>query len=214
MILADINTKGYIEIENFFNVKNFEKLQNKVNKLIEKKPNTNFTLTDLQLDNENIVQFEDIPGFRELIENFYKFENKKLNFNDCYKVLRVLKGNDSNKDNSNFHFDGFYLTAMFPIIIPQNNSGDNGDFVIVPNIRRIYKSKLINNLIKAIFQNFLIKIFYKTKLFNYFFNAKVIRPKEGSLILFRGFQSLHGSAKLEKNRTRATLLYHISNMKN
>ena len=38
---------------------------------------------------------------------------------------------------------------------------------------------------------------------------KNIKPEEGSLLIFRGAKSLHGSGNLLKNTKRVTMLYHF-----
>ena len=187
--IEDINDKGIIVINNIFDNDEFSKINSEINKLIQNKRSKNGKIVLIDDDLKESLLFE------------------------LYKVLRVLTGNNSDNDNQNYHFDGYYLTAMLPILIPKEKDNFNGDFLIVPNIRHVYKNKKINLLIKYFFQNKIAKIFYKTIFFNKIFKPIKISPQENSLILFKGFESLHGSEMLGKNRTRITLLYHFNKMK-
>ena len=170
-------------------------------------------LTDEDLDHEGLKKFFNNVNFINLIKSFFKYENLDFSLNDNYRVLRVLNGPGSNTDNQNLHFDGYYLTLMLPIHIPNENDNFNGDFMIIPNIRPVFKSKILNLVLKVIAQNKLSKIFFKTKIFKIIFKPIKIIPKPGSLIIFRGFSSLHGSGILKSNRKRATLLFHLKKMK-
>tara|TARA_Y100001970_G_scaffold288620_1_gene416462 strand:- start:48 stop:707 length:660 start_codon:yes stop_codon:yes gene_type:complete len=213
--IEDINDKGIIVINNIFDNDEFSKINSEINKLIQNKRSKNgkIVLIDDDLKESLLFELYKKNKIKTVVNEIFNHNKLQLDIEDNYKVLRVLTGNNSDNDNQNYHFDGYYLTAMLPILIPKEKDNFNGDFLIAPNIRHVYKHKKINLLIKYFFQNKIAKIFYKTIFFNKIFKPIKISPQENSLILFKGFESLHGSEMLGKNRTRITLLYHFNKMK-
>ena len=212
-LISDIDTKGYIEIQNFLNEKTSKLFKDDLENILKKDNNKKFALTDGQLKNFHFYDYCDEKKFLELVGEIFKYDKKKFQYQDNYKVLRILNGKDSNTDNNNLHFDGYHLTLMLPLVIPSNNGEGNGDFFIIPNIRPYFNLNIFNLLFKFIFQNKIIKFFYKTKFFHSLLKPIRIIPKVNSLIIFRGFASLHGSGKLDANKTRVTLLYHYLKLK-
>ena len=211
--LSDLDTRGFLEINDFLDSETINNFKKCLDNLYDINGNRNFVLTDDKLNKYIFGDYYKNNKFKEVISKVFLHEKIKFSYEDNYKVLRVLNGKESNADNQNYHFDGYYLTAMLPLEIPTGNEGKNGDFILVPNIRKIFKNKNINLIIKYIFQNKLIKLLYKNKIFLGFFKPKRIIPKAGSLIIFRGFASLHGSEILGPNKKRVTLLYHFHKMK-
>lgn len=213
MNISDIDSKGYIIIKNFFSANEIQTINKELSSFFDKHGHKKIALTDSQVDEFTFGNLNSNLKFKEIIKEFFDYENEKNYENDLFRVLRVLSGKTSGTDNQNYHFDGYHLTAMFPLIMPSDNDNKNGDFMLVPNIRKVFGSKLMNNFVKFIFQNKLTKLFYKTNFFNYIFRPIKIIPEVNSLILFRGFTSLHGSGILGSNKTRVTLLYHYKKLK-
>ena len=211
--IDDLNSKGFIEIKNFFDESLKNEILKEVEEIIEIGRDHNLVLTDSKLNNYTLGNLDQKESFKNIIEKIFEFENLKFEYKDKYRVLRILNGKESDSDNKNFHFDGYHLTCMFPLIIPHGKEKDNGNFFLIPNLRKIFKNKILNLTVKFLYQNKLAKLFYKTSLFTFFFKPLEIKPLPDSLFIFRGFNSLHGSGNLGKNKKRVTLLYHFLKLK-
>jgi len=212
-ISKQLNKNGYIVIENFLSDETFNQFKNDTNNYLSNTRNRNFKLTDNDLDNTIFNQYYNDQKITSLVEKIFKEENLNYKMEECYRVFRALIGRESNLQNKKFHFDSYYLTLMLPIKIPRYEDGENGDFYIIPNIRKTFKNRYLNLLIKFFFQNKLSFLFYKSLIFDKIFKPIKITLKEKSLIIFWGYKSLHGSGVLGKNRERVTLLYHFNKMK-
>lgn len=211
--IKELNKNGFIEIENFVSDKTFNQFKKDTNDYLSNSINKNFYLTDNDLDNTIFNQYYNDQEVIRLVDEIFKEKKFNYKIDECYRVFRALVGKGSDLQNKKLHFDSYYLTLMFPIRIPKYKDGENGDFYILPNIRKTFKNKYLNLLIKFIFQNKVSFLFYKSKIFDKIFKPIKIIPKEKSIIIFWGYKSLHGSGILGKNRERVTLLYHFKKMK-
>lgn len=208
--ISDIDTKGFIYVKNFIDEGNLLNLKNQLDKFLPSK--NNFNKIDNELENTLFFDFHNQEEIKNIVKKIFNKDSISYSHEDCYKVLRVLTGNNSDSQNKNLHFDSYYLTLMFSIKMPENIDENNGSFLIIPNVRIIFKYKILNNLIKFIFQNRVSKFLYRFNLFDSVSNIKNIKPEEGSLLIFRGAKSLHGSGNLLKNTKRVTMLYHFKKM--
>ena len=116
-----------------------------------------------------------------------------------------MTGKKSKKVSLDFHFDAHLLTLLIPIYIPNRKNSDNGNLIIIKNLR-----KLTNSLFKNIIQ----KIFYQSSFFRKFFINNNFVKKEilelipGNAYIFNGFKTLHSNMNIDPNDVRATILVH------
>ena len=84
----------------------------------------------------------------------YNFVNREKE--ELYKVLRVVTGKKSQKVSLDFHFDAHLLTLLVPIYIPNREDSDNGDLIIIKNLRKLHSNIILNIFQKIFFseQNF------------------------------------------------------------
>jgi hypothetical protein len=211
--IKQLNEAGYLVINDFISDEIFNQFKIDTNKYLENSKNKNFKLTDYELNDSIFNKYYVDSKITNLVNNIFKVTNINFKNEKCYRVFRALVGKESNIQNKKYHFDSYYLTLLFPIIIPKHQDTKNGDFYIIPNIRKIYKNFILNLLVKFLFQNKISYLLYKTKLFDKIFKPIKIIPKEKSVIIFWGYKSLHGSGDLGINRKRITLLYHFKKMK-
>lgn len=211
--IKQLNEAGYLVINDFISDEIFNQFKIDTNKYLENSKNKNFNLTDHDLNESIFNKYYLDSKITNLVNNIFKVTNIDFDNEECYRVFRALVGEESNKQNKKYHFDSYYLTILFPIIIPNNKDTKNGDFFIIPNIRKIYKNFFLNLLVKFLFQNKISYLLYKSKLFDRLFKPIKIIPKEKSVIIFWGYKSLHGSGDLGENRKRVTVLYHFKKMK-
>jgi len=148
--------------------------------------------------------------FLELLKELTEMKLKTVIENNCdmYQVMRVLQGESLNSQSYLFHFDNYTLTAALPIVIPNSNTGENGDLYILPNVRNVSGNPNMDAFIKLLTQNPLVR-----KLLSYtYIRNKLgfirLPLQPGNLYLFWGFCTYHGNGDCEPGNTRATALYH------
>jgi len=210
--LSLLNKIGYIEIDNFLDESKYNSFKNAVDKIIQSNPDKHIVRTDSSINSKILEGFINDEIVTTFVKDLFEYDKVNYDINDTFKVLRILNGKETGSGNDNYHFDGYYLTLFFPIYVPKTE-GNNGSFNIFPNIRPIIDIKLFDFFIKFIFQNKLTKKFYKSSFFKKRFKPIIIEPKEKSVIVFRGFKSLHGSGRMDSFKKRVSLLYHFKKMK-
>ncbi len=208
-----LNEEGYFVINDFISDEIYNQFKIDTNQYLESSKNKNFKLTDYDLNESIFNKYFLDSEITQLVSNIFKLTNIEYKNEECFRVLRSLIGQESNMQNKKYHFDSYYLTLLFPIMIPKYPDTKNGDFYIIPNVRKIFKNSFLNLFVKFLFQNKISYLLYKSKLFDKMFKPIKIIPKEKSVIIFWGYKSLHGSADLGKDRKRVTLLYHFKKMK-
>ncbi|SER18226.1 hypothetical protein SAMN05216548_112120 [Faunimonas pinastri] len=107
-----------------------------------------------------------------------------------------------------FHFDGYAVTALLPIVIP-TGEGPSGDLIMFPNTRRVRKSAAVNVLEKAVYQNR-----YSQRMAAWLVRRGVLKPTKlrlvpGNIYLFWGYRTLHANEACLADRLRTTALFHF-----
>ena len=148
--ITDLDRIGYIEIENFLENSKFEELKKQIDKIINNHPNKNFVQTDQKIESSFVKEFIHENKIKETVKEIFNYDKTKFDYEDNFKVLRVLNGKNSKCDKNNFHFDGYYLTLFIPISIPSEISTNNGNFYILPNIRPIFNVKIFDLIVKIV----------------------------------------------------------------
>ena len=187
-----INEDGFYCLKDFINNEELSILREFVDSKIKENNNQYFFLTSENsqktlLNNDNFFQKIEILLKKITTEyNYLNRENENL-----YKVLRVVTGKKSKKVSLDFHFDAHLLTLLIPIYIPNRINADNGNLIIIKNLR---------NITKNIFKNVLInKKLSKTE---------TLYLKPGNAYIFNGFRTLHANLNIDPRDIRATILVH------
>lgn len=205
-IIKNINKKGFHCLENFINQDSLEVLRKFVDQKLEENNYQYFFLTSESVSNNLLNDKKFFGSIESLLKDITSSFNFKIRENEkLYKVLRVVTGEKSKKVSLDFHFDAHLLTLLIPIYIPNTEKSDNGNLIIIKNLRTLTKS-----LVKNIFQ----KIFYQSNFFKNFFIEKNLVKKEilnlspGNVYIFNGFRTLHANMNINPKDIRATILVH------
>jgi len=205
-IKENINKKGFHCLENFINQDSLEVLRKFVDQKLEENNYQYFFLTSESASNNLLNDEKFFGSIENLLKDITSSFNFKIRENEkLYKVLRVVTGEKSKKVSLDFHFDAHLLTLLIPIYIPNTEKSDNGNLIIIKNLRTLTKA-----LIKNIFQ----KIFYQSNFFKNFFIEKNLVKKEilnlspGNVYIFNGFRTLHANMNINPKDIRATILVH------
>ena len=201
-----INTSGFVEIENYISENELQALKKFIDTKLKENQNQYFFLTS---EGRERTLLNDENFFKKIEELLKKTavnfgididENEKL-----YKVLRVVTGEKSKKVSLDFHFDAHLLTLLIPIYIPNRENSNNGNLVIIRNLRKLTKN---------IFVNIIQKIFYQSSVFKKVFintgivKSEILNLKPGNVYMFNGFRTLHANHEINPRDIRATILIH------
>ncbi len=207
--IDDINKsfdkKGYAKIENFIDDRIFTDIRNFLKKECQKLNKNNFSF-----DNSNKIDHLEKILKNDKFKKIYLGLLEKSNINKCneeYYVIGIREGRKS-KNKILYHFDAYYLTILFPILIPKNN--DNGKLHIFPRWRNIQKYELVNFIQKILIQNPVTR-----KIINFNFIKKLLNMKEVDLntkyiYFFQGYRSVHGVGR-HTSDLRSTAVFHFHN---
>ena len=209
MIKQNIEKNGFHCFENFINKKELETLRVEIYKKLEENNFQYFFLTSEYLKNSllNNVNFSSrIKNLLIKILKEYGFESR--NGEDLYKVLRVVTGRKSKKVSLDFHFDAHLLTLLIPIIIPNREDSDNGDLLIIKNLRKLHNKIFLNIAQKIFFQSKLFRYILSKNIFAKIFKKEKLKLVPGNIYIFNGFRTLHANLNIHPTDVRATCLVH------
>jgi hypothetical protein len=124
-----------------------------------------------------------------------------------HPALRCLFGSTGEAESLRFHFDSWMVTALLPIAIPE--TGDRGDFLYYPNVRRVRRSALVNVAEKALAQNPVSRRLIASDLQRSLLRPRRLELVPGNMYLFWGYRTLHGNDRCDPDQLRATALLHF-----
>lgn len=205
-IKKNIDDEGFHTLNNFLDNSEIELLRSYVNEKLKQNNYQYFFLTSETTTNEILNNSDFFLKFENLLKKITREFNFSIRKNEnLYKVLRVVTGEKSKKVSLDFHFDAHLLTLLIPIYIPERDNSDNGNLLIVKNLRKITRS---------IFKNILQKLFYQSNFYKKFFinkdlsKSKTLYLKPGNAYIFNGFRTLHANMNINPKDIRATILVH------
>jgi hypothetical protein len=150
------------------------------------------------------------PHFRDMVKEIYeRGTGRKAPEQEFYQVLRCLSGASVRRHSYLFHYDSYVVTVLIPIEMP--TAGMTGDFLMLPNTRRVRKRYVANVIDKVILDNPVSQFLLRTLT-----KANVIRPTRirmvpGNAYFFWGYRSVHTNEPCDSDRIRATALFHFAN---
>ena len=213
-IYNSLKSKGYIVLKNFFDENFINDLKNLSILQVENNQKERFSFDERQLSQTVIEEFVNHNEFKSIIKNINKKNSSiDLEYNYHYLINYSKKKIDA-ENLLSFHFDAFLYTIIIPINIRDKKKDEIAMSIeIIPNIRKVSRSMIINLFQKFLFQNKFFKKFSNTKFFNNFFKPINIGIKYDDILIFNGFRSLHSHAisksNLEKEKMR--LIIHLIN---
>lgn len=148
------------------------------------------------------------PDFLHLMHRLYENgRGRAAPAQSLYQVLRCLSGTSGLPHAYFFHYDSYVVTALLPIIIPQE--GLTGELLMKPNHRRVRNSYLINLIDKLLVDNKFAQKYFRRQTESSQSSFTKVRIVPGNLYLFWGYRSLHANAPCDPKMIRATALFHF-----
>lgn len=127
-----------------------------------------------------------------------------------HTVVRCLQGRDSAGESNRFHYDATTLTILLPVFIPEHST-ESGRFVLLPNIRELRSSALLNLLEKAVIQNRISQWLVTQAIAFGLLRPIKVALVPGNLYFFWGYRSLHANEPCNPQALRSTVLFHFDN---
>jgi hypothetical protein len=126
-----------------------------------------------------------------------------------YQVLRCLAGDTGRSHSYRFHLDSYVVTMLVPIEIPTH--GQTGDLVMLPNTRRLPKSRLWDMAQKALLLNAPVQWGLRQLTTRGVLRLSRVELVPGNAYFFWGARTVHTNEYCDPNQVRATALYHFAN---
>lgn len=150
------------------------------------------------------------PGLQKLLADLAGMKmHRPVAVARPYQVLRVVAGESGRGQSWRFHFDAYAVTAVVPLVIPDEPGGPHGDLVIYPRFRGTRRSVARNIIEKALMQNGPAQRLMSRPGMQRRFGAKTLRIVPGNVYLFWGYQTLHANEPCLPTSLRATALFHV-----
>jgi hypothetical protein len=150
------------------------------------------------------------PAFGDLIRQVYAHGTGQVPPpQPFYQVLRCLTGSSVRQHSYVFHYDSYVVTVLLPIEIP--TAGQTGDFLMIPNARRIRSHYAANVVDKLLLDNRLTQIALKRLAQRNAAMFTRIKMLPGNAYVFWGYRSIHTNAPCDADKVRATALFHYAN---
>lgn len=201
----DIEKNSYSKIQNFLDADIF----NDIRLFLEKK-STEIQNKNFSIDSSNETQlFNKILQDSKFVELYNGILNKSgiRKCNEQYYVMGLREGQNKHKTIL-YHFDAYYLTILFPIIIPDIKH--NGKLHLFPKWRKIQKFEIFNFIQKFLIQNKISRKLLNFKYFRQILNMQEINLDINYIYFFKGYTTVHGVGKHLKD-LRSTAVFHFHN---
>jgi hypothetical protein len=148
-------------------------------------------------------------GFRMVLEGLY---HRAMHEDPLSKrilpVLRVLAGTHGLRHANLFHYDSYVVTALVPVLIPNQPNEPRGDLVMYPNMRHVRGPVMLNILEKAVVESRTACRFWRAPAVQRRLGAKPVPLEPGNIYFFWGMRSLHANEACLPTSIRSTALFH------
>lgn len=209
-LVEEIERTGYAVLPRYITTEDLDHLQHFVRDAVAAGGN-GYTMLDGYAPVANTVlgRIADSPALKRICMRAYEQVTSRPAPDPAYyQILRCLTGETSRKHSMVFHFDSYVLTLLLPIEVPAGKN--NGELIVLPNVRPIRKWYTSNLIDKVLLDNALTQWFLRrmASLHPQRFVRIALTP--GDLYFFWGYRSIHTNAPCDIDKIRATALLHYA----
>jgi hypothetical protein len=148
-------------------------------------------------------------GFRMVLDGLYhRAMHEDPLSTRVLPVLRVLAGTHGLRHANLFHYDSYVVTALVPVLIPNQPNEPRGNLVMYPNLRNVRRPVMLNILEKAIVESSTACRFWRSPTVQRWLGAKPVPLEPGNIYFFWGMRSLHANEACLPTSIRSTALFH------
>jgi hypothetical protein len=210
-LVGDIERQGFAIIPDFIGAKDLVRMQRFVAEAVQNAGGEYAGFTGPSaVTGSGLDELAGSQVFRELIQRIYECgTGQKAPQQEFYQVLRCLSGQNARKHSYIYHYDSYIVTALIPIEIPA--VGPSGDFLMLPNTRRVRKFYLTNVIDKLLLDNTLTQWALRKLAGLGLIRLTRVKLIPGNAYLFWGYRSIHTNEPCDPNHIRGTALFHYIN---
>jgi hypothetical protein len=208
-IVAEIDRQGYGTIVNFISEAELQPLCTIAQAAVRTSGGEYVHFTDFTAFPDTVLdELSRSVSFKDLCQRLYKQGTSETVAPEVefYTILRCLQGITGQNNSYNFHYDSYVLTALLPIVIPED--GPSGDLLIVPSTRPIRSLYFLNVFDKMMVDNKISQIFLRKDSVRQKLGAISLKIYPGNLYFFWGYRSIHTNEPCHTDKLRATALFH------
>lgn len=208
-IFSEMQAAGFCCIADYIERNDLKHLQDFVAETVSRSQNEYVVLKGREaVSGTALEQLSTSPVFHSIFSRLYSLATARpappVKF---YQILRCLTGKGSAQNSLVFHYDSYLITALIPVTIPQ--SGMRGDFLLLPNTRKIRTFYIANLLDKILLDNRITQSILRRRARTRGRSISRIEMIPGNLYLFWGYRSVHTNEPCDPHSVRATALFHF-----
>lgn len=207
-IAAEIDRQGYGMLTDYVSPSELEPIQAVAHAAVKASGGEYTGYTGAQAFTGTMLgELPQFPAFQTLCARLYELGSgqaaPKVEF---HQVFRCLQGSSGQGHSYKFHYDSYVLTALLPIVIPED--GMRGDLLVLPSTRPLRRWYVTNLLDKLLVDNKVTQFFLKTAARHKKLNTVSIKMEPGNIYFFWGYRSIHTNEPCDPDKLRATALLH------
>jgi hypothetical protein len=209
-LVQDIERSGYGVIAQYVTTEDLDLLRRFVRDAVAAAGDRYTSLTGYApVANTGLGKMADSPALKRICMRAYELATSRPAPDQAYhQVLRCLTGSTGRKHSMMFHFDSYFVSVLLPIEVPTGK--ENGELILLPNVRRIRWWYVSNVIDKILLENALSQWLLRrmTRLHPERFVRIMLTP--GDLYFFWGYRSIHTNAPCDADKIRATAIFHYA----
>ena len=209
-LVETIEHSGYAVIDQYITADDLDDLQQFVGGAVEKAGNSSVILKGHgPVADTALGRIAYSPAIKRLCMRAYEqLTSQPGPDSKYYQILRCLTGETAQEHSMIFHFDSFVLTLLLPIAVPEGK--DNGELIVLPNIRPVRRWYTSNLFDKVLLDNAFTQWLLRSMIRKGSKRFVRIALEPGKLYLFWGYRSVHANAPCDVDKIRATALFHYA----
>jgi hypothetical protein len=209
-LVEEIDRSGYAVLAQYVTTEDINHLRDFVREAIAAAGNSYTSLVGYApVANSALGRIADSAVLRQVCMRVYeRVTSRPAPYPAYYQILRCLTGETRGKHSMVFHFDSYLLTLLLPIDVPSGK--ENGELILLPNVRPIRRWYARNLFDKVLLDNALTQRILRWMANRYprLFVRITLTP--GDLYFFWGYRSIHTNAPCDVDKIRATALFHYA----
>jgi hypothetical protein len=205
-LVQDIDRNGYAVLTEYISRADIDLLRHFVRDAVAAAGIAHFTLST-GLSRNSAFSMASSPALRRVCMRVYEVATSRpASDQPYYQILRCLTGSSGRDHSMFFHFDSYVLTLLLPIEVPAGK--DNGELIVLPNVRGIRRWYASNLIDKILLENPITQWVLRGMAKSHPERFVRIPMVPGNLYFFWGYRSIHTNAPCDVDKIRATALFH------
>ncbi len=207
-IAADIDRQGYGALVNYVSEEELQPLCAIARDAVETSGGEYVHFTGLEAFAGTVLnELAQSASFKDLCRRLYTSGTSQTAPEvDFYSIFRCVQGASGQRHSYRFHYDSYVLTALLPVVIPEDDAG--GDLLIIPRTRRIRRLYFSNLVDKMLVENTVAQAVLRKAARRKRPGVVEVSLQPGTMYFFWGYRSIHTNEPCDADKLRVTALLH------